>query len=76
MFLVKDLWNCSHGLDFPEGAINLNVDTNIFESNYVQVDRGFALIASVLPGSHEITYSYEIPYENSNFKYIKLEIWC
>ncbi len=55
----------------PEGAKNLNVDTNIFESNYVQVDRGFALIASVLPGSHEITYSYEIPYENSNFKYIK-----
>lgn len=55
----------------PEGASNLNVDTNIFESNYVQVDRGFALIASILPGSHELTYSYEIPYQNSIFEYIK-----
>tara|TARA_Y100000817_G_scaffold89563_1_gene69691 strand:+ start:4849 stop:6015 length:1167 start_codon:yes stop_codon:yes gene_type:complete len=55
----------------PADALNLNVDTNIFDSNYVQVDKGFALIASILPGSHELTYSYEIPYQNSIFEYIK-----
>ena len=55
----------------PADALNLNVDTNIFDSNYVQVDKGFALIASILPGSHELTYSYEIPYQNSIFEYFQ-----
>ena len=47
----------------PGGATGLTVDTSIAPADFVQVDRGFALLSSVPPGEHEIMYAYEFPYQ-------------
>jgi len=51
----------------PPGASDLVLDTPLIGADYVQVDRGFALLASVPPGEHEIMFSYRFPYEASRF---------
>ena len=51
----------------PQGTSNLVLDTPLIGADYVQVDRGFALLASVPPGEHEIMFSYRFPYEASRF---------
>lgn len=55
----------------PEGSDQLIVDTNLQGADWIQVDRGFALIAPVPPGKHEVMYVYSAPYENSSFEYEK-----
>ncbi len=49
----------------PSGARGLLVETTLPGADYIQVDRGFALVAGVPPGSHEVMYSYEFPYTGS-----------
>ena len=51
----------------PSGATDLVLDTALIGADYVQVDRGFALLASVPPGEHEVMFSYRFPYEASGF---------
>ena len=51
----------------PPEASGLVLDTPLIGADYVQVDRGFALLASVPPGEHEIMFSYRFPYEASDF---------
>ena len=51
----------------PPGASDLVLDTPLIGADYVQVDRGFALLASVPPGEHEVMFSYRFPYEASKF---------
>lgn len=51
----------------PPGASDLILDTPLIGADYVQVDRGFALLASVPPGEHEIMFSYRFPYEAPSF---------
>ena len=51
----------------PPGASGLVLDTALIGADYVQVDRGFALLASIPPGEHEIMFSYRFPYEASSF---------
>ena len=55
----------------PPGAGALRVDTRLPGADFVQVDRGFALIASIPPGEHEILYTYEFPYSGQAFEYRK-----
>ena len=55
----------------PEGATNFVFDTLIPAAEYIQVDKGFALIASLPPGDHEIMYSYDIPYAGSRSEIFK-----
>ena len=40
----------------PAGADQLIVDTNLPGADWIQMDRGFALSASVPPGKHEVMY--------------------
>lgn len=47
----------------PAGAIELSLDTRLIGADFIQVDRGFALLASVPPGEHEIMFSYRFPYQ-------------
>ena len=47
----------------PAGATGLQVDTRLIDADYAQVDRGFALFASVPPGEHQVTFSYRFPYQ-------------
>ncbi len=51
----------------PPGATDLTMDTFLIGADYVQVDRGFALLASVPPGEHEVMFSYRFPYESERF---------
>ena len=55
----------------PAGSDQLIVDTNLPGDDWIQVDKGFALIASVPPGKHEVMYVYSVPYENSFLEYEK-----
>ena len=40
------------------------MDTFLIGADFVQVDRGFALLASVPPGEHEVMFSYRFPYQS------------
>ena len=55
----------------PEGAIDLIIDTEIANADWVQIDKGFALLASVKPGKHELLYAYKIPYSGSSTSFVK-----
>ena len=51
----------------PPGVTELTLDTALIGADFVQVDRGFALLASVPPGEHDVMFSYRFPYEESEF---------
>ena len=51
----------------PAGATELSLDTRLIGADFIQVDRGFALLASVPPGEHEIMFSYRFPYQGATF---------
>ncbi|MCH7745592.1 MAG: hypothetical protein IIC84_05915 [Chloroflexi bacterium] len=55
----------------PPGTRGLQVDTALLEADYAQVDRGFALLASVPPGEHEVMFSYEFPYSGNETTFTK-----
>tara|TARA_A100001037_G_scaffold45708_1_gene36895 strand:+ start:2911 stop:4056 length:1146 start_codon:yes stop_codon:yes gene_type:complete len=55
----------------PEGATDLIIDTEIANADWVQIDKGFALLASVKPGKHELMYAYKIPYSGSSTSFVK-----
>ncbi len=55
----------------PPDARNLEVDTTLPEADYAQVDRGFALLAGVPPGEHEVLYSYSFPYAGGSAEFTK-----
>ena len=46
----------------PPGSESLQVDTRLLGADVVQVDRGFAVLAAIPPGQHDIMYTYEFPY--------------
>lgn len=47
----------------PPSSIDLTVDTNLITTDILQVDKGFALTASVPPGQHQVMFSYVFPYD-------------
>ena len=51
----------------PEGASELTLDTRLIGADFIQVDRGFALLASVPPGEYDVMFSYKFPYESDEF---------
>ena len=53
----------------PPGAQDLQVDTGLPGADFLQVDRGFALLASVPPGEHEVMYTYRFPYSEAEFSF-------
>ena len=55
----------------PPGAQGLQVDTRLAGADFVQVDRGFALLASVPPGEHEVMYAYQFPYSGKEVSFTK-----
>ena len=50
----------------PADYRGLQVETLLTGADFVQVDRGFALLASVPPGEHELMYTYEFPYSGTD----------
>jgi len=55
----------------PPGAQALQVDTDLMGADVLQVDRGFALTASVPPGEHEVMYAYQFPYSGNEDMFVK-----
>ena len=55
----------------PEGAGHLALDTLLPGADFIQVDRGFALIASLPPGEHEVLYTYRFPYSGTEAGFTK-----
>ena len=55
----------------PPGADGLGVDTSLLGGDVIQVDRGFALTASVPPGEHQVMYEYHFPYQGSEAQLAK-----
>ena len=55
----------------PPEAQELQVDTGLLEAEFLQVDRGFALLTSVPPGQHQVMYSYRFPYAGEKATFTK-----
>ena len=55
----------------PEAASGLRVETTLLGADFIQVDLGFALLASVPPGEHELTYSYRFPYTGAKASFTR-----
>ena len=55
----------------PPQARELQVDTDLMGADVLQVDRGFALTASVPPGEHEVMFAYQFPYSGSEDVFVK-----
>ena len=49
----------------PAGTERLRVNTGLLGADFIQVDRGFALLASVPPGQHEVMFTYQFPYSGA-----------
>jgi 5-hydroxyisourate hydrolase-like protein (transthyretin family) len=49
----------------PEGAGQITLDKGFDGYQVIQVDRGFASDAAVLPGDNEFGFSYEVPYSST-----------
>ena len=49
----------------PPNSEGLQVDTRLLGADIAQVDRGFAVIGSVPPGSHDIMFTYNFPYDRA-----------
>ena len=52
----------------PPGATELEVNTRLMGADLIQVDRGFAITASVPPGAHEVMYAYRFPYSGGQME--------
>jgi hypothetical protein len=55
----------------PPGAAGLQIDTSILGADVLQVDRGFALTASVPPGEYDIMFAYNFPYSGNETSFVK-----
>ena len=55
----------------PPGADGLQVDTRLLGADIVQVDRGFAVLGSVPPGTHDIMFTYRFPYDGGETEFTK-----
>ena len=55
----------------PPGAQDLQVDSGLLDAEFLQVDRGFALLTSVPPGQHQVMYTYRFPYSGEEATFTK-----
>ena len=55
----------------PPGSEGLSVQTPLAGADFIQVDRGFALVATVPPGEHEVMFRYSFPYTSDEIAITK-----
>ncbi len=53
----------------PSGAKNINLQKGFTGYNVVQVDRGFATDAALLPGNNDFAFSFDMPYTSSTYDF-------
>ena len=71
--LLPELANITNPADInflrfslPTDATDLSVQSTLPGGDIVPMGTGFAVTAPVLPGDHDITYSYRFPYESDS----------
>ena len=73
--IVPDLENVGPGkfsflrFSLPPKADNLDVQSSLTGSQIIPMGSGFALAAPILPGSHDISFSYEFTYDGTDLAY-------
>lgn len=74
--LLPELANITNPADInflrfslPTDAVDLSVQSSLPGGDIVPMGTGFAVTAPVLPGDHEITYSYKFPYESDSVSF-------
>ena len=73
--IVPDLENVGPGkfsflrFSLPPNADNLDVQSSLTGSQIIPMGSGFALAAQILPGSHDISFSYEFTYDGTDLAY-------
>jgi hypothetical protein len=58
----------------PAGATDLTAHLGMTDDEMIQVDRGFATTAVILPGTHEFMYAYRFPYSGGKAAFTK-NLW-
>ncbi len=53
----------------PQGARNITLDKGFDGYQVIQVDRGFATDAALLPGDTDFAFAYDIPYSASTYDF-------
>jgi 5-hydroxyisourate hydrolase-like protein (transthyretin family) len=53
----------------PQGAKNVALGKGFAGYNVIQVDRGFASDAALLPGGNEFSFSFELPYTATTYDF-------
>jgi hypothetical protein len=53
----------------PAGAKNINLQKGFTGYNVVQVDRGFATDAALLPGNNDFAFAFDLPYASSTYDF-------
>jgi hypothetical protein len=53
----------------PVGAKNINLQKGFTDHHVIQVDRGFATDAALLPGNNEFSFSFDMPYTSSTYDF-------
>jgi 5-hydroxyisourate hydrolase-like protein (transthyretin family) len=51
----------------PDGVRNITLGAGFSGYQVLQVDKGFATNAALLPGTNDFSFSYEVPYTTSNY---------
>ncbi|GCF08323.1 carboxypeptidase-like regulatory domain-containing protein [Dictyobacter arantiisoli] len=51
----------------PAGVRNITLGAGFAGYQVLQIDKGFATNAALLPGSNDFSFSYELPYTQSNY---------
>jgi hypothetical protein len=73
--LVPDLSNVRQGafsflrFSLPPQATGLDLQSDLMGGEIIPVGTGFAVIAPVAPGEHDISFSFQFPYQGSAFAY-------
>jgi hypothetical protein len=73
--LVPDLSNVRQGqfsflrFSLPPQATGLDIQSDLVGGETIPVGTGFALTAPVAPGEHNISFSFQFPYQGSAFAY-------
>ena len=73
--ILPDLENVGPGkfsflrFSLPPNADNLDVQSSLVGSQIIPMGSGFALAAPILPGSHDISFSYQFTYHGTDLAY-------
>ena len=69
--LIPDLNTVGQGVfsflrfSLPEGAVDLDLQSDLVGGQIIPMGTGFALTSPIAPGSHSVTYTYRFPYRGN-----------